>query len=61
MSHGQLLLHLSCIVGCLAGSVSSGIRHPLGSCLPSFLLFSRICSIQSCVLSYSCLIVLVYE
>ena len=39
MAHFQLLLHLSCDRGPMAGSVSSGVGHLLAACFPRHHLF----------------------
>ena len=39
MTQFQLLLHLSCDRGAMAGFLSSGVRHLLGSCFPRHHLF----------------------
>ena len=39
MAQFQLLLHLSCDRGAMAGSVSSGVRHLLDACFPRHHLF----------------------
>ena len=39
MAHFQLLLHLSCDRGAMAGSISSGVRHLLAARFPRLHLF----------------------
>ena len=41
MPQFQLLLHLSCDHGALAGSISSGVRHLFGLMFPRHHLFLR--------------------
>ena len=39
MAHFQLLLHLSCDRGVMAGSISSGVKNLLAACFPRRHLF----------------------
>ena len=39
MAHSQLLPHLFCDRGVMAGSISSGVRHLLATCFPRHHLF----------------------